>query len=69
MPPYGMLRRVVLVRTDVSEERVASIIMVTRIGVLGTTLVVISNRSTRTCYLDLSAVTAVCFLLTLYNLG
>jgi hypothetical protein len=40
-----MLRRVVLVRTDVSEEHSASIIMVTRIGELGT-LAVTSNRRT-----------------------
>jgi hypothetical protein len=32
----GMLRRVVLVRTDVSEELSASIIRVTRIGAVGT---------------------------------
>jgi hypothetical protein len=32
----GMLRRVVLVRTDVSEERSATIIRLTRIGELGT---------------------------------
>jgi hypothetical protein len=37
-----MLRRVALVRTDVAEERVASIIRVTRIGELGTTLAVTS---------------------------
>jgi hypothetical protein len=42
----GMLRRVVLVRTDVSEEPSASFIMVTRIGELGTTLAVTSNRRT-----------------------
>jgi hypothetical protein len=36
----GMLRRVALVRTDVSEELNASIIKVTRIDELGTTLVV-----------------------------
>jgi hypothetical protein len=30
MPSSGMLRRVVLVRTDVSEERSATIIKVTR---------------------------------------
>jgi hypothetical protein len=36
MPSCGMLRRVSLVGTDVSEERSASIIMVTRIGELGT---------------------------------
>jgi hypothetical protein len=38
MASSGMLRRVALVRTDVSEELSASIIMVTRIGELGTTL-------------------------------
>jgi hypothetical protein len=38
MPPSGMLRCVTLVRTDVSEERIASIIKVTRIGELRTTL-------------------------------
>jgi hypothetical protein len=41
-----MLRRVALVRTDVSEERSASFIRVTRIGELGTTLAVTSNRRT-----------------------
>jgi hypothetical protein len=44
MASSGMLRRVVLVRNDVSEESSASIIRVTRIGELGTTLTVISNR-------------------------
>jgi hypothetical protein len=39
-----MLRRVALVRCDVSEELSVSIIMVTRIGELGTTLAVTSNR-------------------------
>jgi hypothetical protein len=39
-----MLRCVVLVRTDVSEELIASIINVTKIDELGTTLAVISNR-------------------------
>jgi hypothetical protein len=41
-----MLRRVALVRTDVSEELRASFIRVRRIGELGTTLAVTSNRST-----------------------
>jgi hypothetical protein len=39
-----MLCRVTLVRTDVSEERSTSFIRVTRIGELGTTLAVTSNR-------------------------
>jgi hypothetical protein len=37
MASSGALRRVVLVRTDVSEELSASFIRVTRIGELGTT--------------------------------
>jgi hypothetical protein len=41
-----MLRRVALVRTDVSEEPNASFIRVTRICELGTTLTVTSNRRT-----------------------
>jgi hypothetical protein len=43
---YGMLRRVALVRTDVLEELSASFITVTRLGELGTTLAVTSNRRT-----------------------
>jgi hypothetical protein len=42
MVPSGMLRRVALVRTDVSKELSASIIRVTRNGELGT-LAVTSN--------------------------
>jgi hypothetical protein len=41
-----MLSRVTVARTDVSEERIASIMTVTRIGELGTTLAVSGNRST-----------------------
>jgi hypothetical protein len=41
-----MLRSVALVRTDVSEERSASIIKVTRIGEVGK-LAISSNRSVR----------------------
>jgi hypothetical protein len=41
-----MLHRGALVRTDVSEELSASIIRVTRIGELGTTYAVSSNRRT-----------------------
>jgi hypothetical protein len=44
MPSSGMLPRVALVRTDVSKELNASFIRVTRIGELGTTLDVTSNR-------------------------
>jgi hypothetical protein len=38
-----MLRRVAHVRTDISEERIASIIKVKIIGELGTTLAVTSD--------------------------
>jgi hypothetical protein len=41
-----MLRRVALVRADVLEELSPSFIRVTRIGELGTTLAVTSNRRT-----------------------
>jgi hypothetical protein len=44
MASSGMLRRVALVRTDILEERSASLIRVTRISELGTTLAVPSNR-------------------------
>jgi hypothetical protein len=46
MVSSGMLRRVALVKTDVSEEPSASFIRVTRIGEPGTTLAVTSNRRT-----------------------
>jgi hypothetical protein len=42
----GMLRRVALVRPEVLEELSAYFIRVTRIGELGTTLAVTSNRRT-----------------------
>jgi hypothetical protein len=42
----GMLSLAALLRTDVSEELSAYTIRVTRIGELGTTLVVTSNRGT-----------------------
>jgi hypothetical protein len=43
MPPSGMLRRVALVKTHVSEELSASFIRVTRIGELGATLAVVPS--------------------------
>jgi hypothetical protein len=43
MRSSGMLHRVALIRTDVSEERIASIIMVTRISDLETTVAGTSN--------------------------
>jgi hypothetical protein len=43
---WGLLRRVALVRIDVSEEGMTNIIMMAKIGELGTTLVVTGNRST-----------------------
>jgi hypothetical protein len=46
MASSGVLCSVALARMDVSEEFSASIIMVTRIGVLGTTLAVSRNRRT-----------------------
>jgi hypothetical protein len=45
MPPSEMLRRVDLVRTDVSEELISSIISVTRSGELRT-LAITNNRRT-----------------------
>jgi 1,4-dihydroxy-2-naphthoate octaprenyltransferase len=44
MQPAGMLRRVSLLRTDISEERTASINRVTRIGELGTTIALTSYQ-------------------------
>jgi hypothetical protein len=46
MASSEVLRRVALVSTDVSEELSTYFIRVTRIGELGTTLAVISNRHT-----------------------
>jgi hypothetical protein len=46
---FGLLRRVALVRTDVSEETGASFIRVAKIGELGTTQAATSNRRTLRC--------------------
>jgi hypothetical protein len=46
MASSGILRCVALVRTDVSKDLNASFIRVTRIGELGTTLALTSNRRT-----------------------
>jgi hypothetical protein len=46
MSSAGMLRRVDLIITDVSEEPSYSIIRLTRVGELGTALAVTSNRRT-----------------------
>jgi hypothetical protein len=69
-----MLRRVALVRADVSEEPSASFIRVTRIGKLGTTLSVTSNpkhaakkylRSVRRLLIRVSVVPSLPILVTL----
>jgi hypothetical protein len=43
MPSSGMLHRVALVRTDVSEECSAFIIRMTRVGEVGITLAVLAT--------------------------
>jgi hypothetical protein len=53
-----MLRRVTLVRTDLSEELSASFIRVTRFGELGTRLAVTNNRRTLRKSVRLLLVTA-----------
>jgi hypothetical protein len=51
MASSGMLRRVALLRTDVSEELSVSFIRVTRIGEIGTTLAV-TSKFTDSCHPD-----------------
>jgi hypothetical protein len=50
MSSSGILRLVALVRTDVSDELIASIIRMTAIGELATTLTVTSNQSRQHAY-------------------
>jgi hypothetical protein len=61
----GMLRRVALVRTDVSEETSASFIRVTRIGKLGTAPAVTSYRRTLRLLVTASVVLSPPILVTL----
>jgi hypothetical protein len=69
MVSCGMLRRVTLVRTDVSEEPGASFLRVTRIGELGTTQASTSNlvflRSVRRLLVTASVVPSTTILVTL----
>jgi hypothetical protein len=60
-----MLRRVALVRTDDSEELSASFFRVARIGELGTTLAVTSNRRVRRLLVTTSVVPSSPILVTL----
>jgi hypothetical protein len=61
-----MLRRVAVVRTDVSEELSTSFIRVTRIGELGTTLAITRNRpSVRRLLVTASVVASSPILVTL----
>jgi hypothetical protein len=59
MPSSGVLHHVALVRIDIAQERISSIIRVTRISELGTTLAVTSNiaylRSVLTCLVTANA--------------
>jgi hypothetical protein len=50
MPSSGMLPHVALVRTEVLEELSASIIRMTKLGELGRTLAVTSDRRTDSCH-------------------
>jgi hypothetical protein len=66
MASSGMLRRVALVRTDLSEELSASFVRVARNGELGTTLAGTSNgRSVRQLLVTASVVPSSPILVTL----
>jgi hypothetical protein len=65
MMSSGMLRRVALVRTDVSEELSASFIRVTRNDELGTTLAVTILRSVRRLLVKVGVIPSSPILVTL----
>jgi hypothetical protein len=72
MASSGMLRRVALVRADVSEELSASFVRVIRIGELGRTLAVTSNtvvflRSVHRLIVTVNVVPSSPILVTLMN--
>jgi hypothetical protein len=69
MASSGMLRRVALVRTDASEELSANFIRVTRVGELGKTLAVTSNRRTLRRNTNLIFLRSVRRLLFISNVG
>jgi hypothetical protein len=70
MASSGMLRRVALVRTDVSAECIASIIKVTRIDEQRKTLAVTSNRrSVHRLLVTANVVTSSPILVTLIKVG
>jgi hypothetical protein len=58
MASSGMLRRVALVLTDVSEERIATVVRETRIGELGATLAADGN-TTHPSYLFTTTISLV----------
>jgi hypothetical protein len=65
MVSSGMLRRVAIVRTDVSEERSAAFIRVTRIYELGTTPILVFLRRVRRLLVRAGVVTSSPILVTL----
>jgi hypothetical protein len=69
MPSSGMLRRVALVRTDVSKEIGVFIIRVTRIGELGTTLAVTSKLRRNTKYSEVQIISTSSQLATVASYG
>jgi hypothetical protein len=54
----GMLRRVSFIITDISEEHITSIIIMTTIGELGTTLALTKNRSPLRKYVVINSISS-----------